>query len=437
MVEASSQHEQRVTVLDVLENYFGDTPTPRAFETMEVRRIDELGEVVCASAQATLDIKAYPGTVYPGGFLAGQWHDENVAEYLHLALLYYPQLLVHDPLADYFFSDFEDVPEMRPLRSVDSAASVQSGPAIWGQNNTWRQHREDPDRARAWLTSTVQSIVTLAPIIRTGVLVLRSQWPTIVERQAKLMVSVASDVKATRMQRVVDEARRSGEFLPTWDYLWGGGVTVGSAVAERDTSWINQNEFFHLAKTLAVADRAGATYMPPGEAELRLLRAKSDQAIRKLRKAPPIELLCEVARVLVPDMALTAETAIAMRTSDENFDDWRRQLRLLSRDAADDAFDDLRERVADRLLPVRRRILQQTSRSIALKSAFKEQSATAVITCGTASIATALAGANPGVAIASGLGSGVLQWLWKAYRPPVLGGSDAVAAALIRTARPR
>jgi hypothetical protein len=77
----------------------------------------------------------------------------------------------------------------------------------------------------------------------------------------------------------------------------------------------------------------------------------------------PVELLSEVARVLVPDLQLTAKTAVAIRQSEDAFEDWRAELRRLAREGRDDSPAELRERVQDQLQPVVRRVEKAISRS--------------------------------------------------------------------------
>jgi hypothetical protein len=424
----------RVTVLDVLENFFGETPTRAAVESLSIQSIDELGQHILQSAAITLHASTPDQTYYPGGFLAGHWQNSFAAEHLNLALLYYPYLLVHDPLADFFFADFDRIHPTRALRSIDSPATVQGGPTVWGLHNTYARLRDEPDQARLRLAALITSIVSLAPLIREGILILRPQWPTILERQEKMFVSVGADVRSARLQRIVDQARAEGTHLPTWDFLWGGNVHTGTGVALQDIPWINQHEFYYLAKSLAVSDQAGATFVPSTEVELALLQAKADQVSLKLSKAmQPIELLREVTRVLIPDLALSTESAIAVRTSEQNFDDWRRMIRTLARSAAGHTDAEIQGLVEDQLLPIRRRLEQATRRSAVLTRALKEQSATTVITASTGGGAALVSGAHPVVSVTAALGSGALHWIWKAYRPPTFGGSDAVIAALLRT----
>ena len=80
---------------------------------------------------------------------------------------------------------------------------------------------------------------------------------------------------------------------------------------------MREPEFFFLAKTIAIADQAGAQYVPPEETDLNLLRCKLESIGKgsHVQARPKPGLLQEVARVLVPDFDLDAKTAVAMRRS--------------------------------------------------------------------------------------------------------------------------
>jgi hypothetical protein len=110
-----------------------------------------------------------------------------------------------------------------------------------------------------------------------------------------------------------------GGMLPVWDVLRGAQVSPPGGILPMDAPLQWEPEYFYLAKTLAVADAAGAIYAPSSEDELRLLIAKSSRlGAAAAREGHPVELLREVARVLVPDLQLDAATAVAMRDLKEH-----------------------------------------------------------------------------------------------------------------------
>jgi hypothetical protein len=435
IVPPSSQ-EQPVsppaTVLDVLEGFFGAIPGEAAVRALNHREIDELGHLVLQSAAVTAAAPAPTGTVYPGGWLAGNWHEQLFRGDLTLALLYYPRLLVHDPLADFFFSDFASLPAGRPLRERHGRMTVSAGPAIWAPAVSYAGMRSNLDTLRDYLARVINFLLDVAPLLRSSVLITRSQWPTILHRSQALMTAVRHDVRSSDMQAVVADALAAGDPVPSWDTIRGLNVLPSSGLRDSDEPWRFQHEFFYLGKTLAIADAAGAKFVPPTESELKLLRIKANQAGRAaVLGRQPLEMLAEVARVLVPDFQLDARTAVAMRTSEDAFDDWHRGLRSLAR-GGEAPIEELRERVEDELLPQVRRLRLATDHSTTMRQALKDTTATTVISGAVAAGAAGLASGDPVIGAAAAAVSGVLQWAWKAYRPPSLGGADAVMASLIR-----
>ncbi len=116
------------TVLDVLDRFFGAVPDEAAVRSLNQQEIDELGDLVVQSAAVTAAAAAPEGTVYPGGWSAGNWHEQLFRGDLTLALLYYPRLLVHDPLADFFFRDFDALPPTKELHERYGRMTVSASP---------------------------------------------------------------------------------------------------------------------------------------------------------------------------------------------------------------------------------------------------------------------------------------------------------------------
>lgn len=421
-----------VTVLDLLENFLGQAPNEAAVKTLSRGQIEELGDHVRSYSAVTAGAPAPEETTYPGGWLAGNWHQQLLRGDLNLALLYYPRLLVHDPLAEFFFRDWDAVPDGRPLTGRNGM-QISGGPSMWARSNSYIDLRDDLDAVRGQLAAIVGYITDLRPLLQAEAVIMRAQWPTILHRAQALQTSLRKDVRSPEMHEAVLSAAAEGDPLPRWDTLRGMGVVPEGGFTPQDEPWQPQHEFFHLAKTLAIADAASATYAPATEGELTLLRAKARQ-LRSLTSGAlqPVELLSEVARVLVPDLQLTAQTAVAIRQSEDSFEDWRAGLRRLARESRDDSPAELRERVQDQLQPVVRRVEKAISRSSIASTALKEQSASTMITTAVGAASAAATTGKPVVAAVSGVASGVLAWIWKAYRPPSLGGSDKIVASLIR-----
>ncbi|WP_433466729.1 hypothetical protein [Spirillospora sp. CA-128828] len=423
-----------ISTLTVLENYFGSTPRREDLHAMRSRDFDELARLVLSSSDAQVDTPVPPGSYYPGGWVAGNWRYQVARGDLNLLLLYYPRILVHDPVAEFFFRDMTKVPELRSIRSGNKSMTMSAGPREWMDGSTYSSLRDNTEMVREYLWEMIEAIFNMAPLIKKSVISMRSQWPIIVDRKHQVLTSMRHDVNSRRMQEFANQASASDDPLLIWDHLRGLKATPSDGVWKVDRRWENQYEFFYLAKTLALADSAGAKYVPSAESDLRLLQIKLEslgQANVGVRQ--PLSLLSEVARLLVPDFQLSAKTAVDMRQSEDSFDEWRRHLSRLARESREDGPTELRQRVEDEFVPVLNRIRNKTKRSKVMSSAIKEQSATAILT-GTPAVAAPLlfGTGKPLVTLGVVTTGNVLQWMWKAYRPPSLGGTEAVMASIVR-----
>lgn len=423
-----------VSPLDVLEGFFGGTPSLDAVGAMSLDQIDELGDLVEQSADA-LAREPAPAIgdvgqlVYPGGWLARGWGDDLFRVELNCALLYEPRILVHDPLAEYYFGAFHTLPRMRAVKGAQGA-STYGGPDLWA-NHGRRVHRgDDLDLVRADLTRIVRFLLEVEPLLRSGVIVMRSQWPTIRRRQRQIMASAKFDMSSPAMLDAARSATPAGGLLPRWDNLRGGQVTPPGGFLDPNDPAQCQPEFFYLAKTLAVADAAGATYAPSTPDEQRLLIAKSVTAASSARRsAPSPPVLRQVLSYLVPDLTLDPSTAVKVRVSETSFEAWRRALRDVQRDAGrlSDP-DDLSQLVEDRLRPQVEAVTKSVNASASLRRTAGPSITAAVIAAATGP----LTGSTLTGSIAGASAAAVGNWIAAAYQGRRPDGTAAVVAALLR-----
>lgn len=433
---ASAPLGRQVNPLEVLDNFLGETASAQAIEKLTLVELRQLGEAAKESATAALQDPVPDSTFYQGGWVSGHWQYQITRGDLNLSLLYYPRLLVHDPIAEFFFDEHDSLPPMRPLRERFGRMTIDgSGPRMWSQHSSFRPSQENLNSSKQLLASIVQYMSQLRPLLEADVLICRYQYPTLVARSEAIMNSVSHDVRSERMQRAL---RRANEMVPevpvpTWDSMRGLSIRPDSGFHLVDAPWASQFAFYFLAKTLAIADQAGAVYVPPEDGDLHLLREKVRDSVRPMSKGRhPAALLRQVARLVLPDLQLSADTAVSIRRSEEAFDDWRRRLSSLARDAAADDADDLRERVEDELIPTIRRLETATAGSRLMRGSLRDQPASVTFSALTAGGGALLIGRNPAAAAGVTLGSGILHWIYQAYLPRRPDSKDAVLASLIR-----
>lgn len=159
-----------VTILDLLEGYFGELPTKETILKMDLGSLEDLQDRVLEYANAASSADTAGPLDYLGGWFAGSWHYQIFTGDLSLSLLYYPALLVHDPLADFFFADLGALPKFRPLRAANGGMVVSAGPELYANSANFDSMKHDLDSARGYLALLVDGIVDMepAPIRRRG-----------------------------------------------------------------------------------------------------------------------------------------------------------------------------------------------------------------------------------------------------------------------------
>jgi len=420
------------TVLDVIENYLGSPPSPEALSKLSFSELQDFGEVHAEFARAQSSEQIPEGANFIGGWIGALWSDPVLRPDLSKAILYYSRLLVLDPLAD-FFDDRSGLPPTRPIRvsrPEDRQFNVlESGPKLWSGAGSMNSFAGDADAALARFAAIVMNLYSLEPLIRSGVVVLRSQWPTIVRESISLQTSVRHDVQSPSMQEFAREAASAEDSLQVWDNLRGGAMTLsGGPVHPKDLPWETQHIFYYLAKTLAVADAANAQYVPATERDLELLRRKTATTVR----SPfPSSYLEQVTRVIVPSFEVPIREAVAMRQSADGFEEWRNRLELIRRDGESEDIDSLRERIEMELRPAIRAAKDEVRKS-SLLGTFKETRNDVIFTTGIAATTAAISGGSPVVAGGAAIASGAVAWLRRAYGQRSAAASQAVMAVLVK-----
>lgn len=428
-----------VTILDALDGALGGRGAAD-LRKLSLRDIDEIADLLDEFWSAQYEMAPAPTasrSAFVGGWMGPFFSEPMLRRDLADALLYYPQVMVLDPLAD-FFSRGEGLPELwsvgyvRPDREINKVAS---GPAMWRHNGTYESLRTDPEGAARRFASIVGNLYLLEQPIRAGVIDVRSQWPIIKARSHQLETALRFDVRSSVLQDYLATADVSG--LHVWDSITGLQVSMDLPVVRRDAPMRAAPILYYLAKTLAVADAGDAQYVPTNEPSLGLLRSKYNDAVARTH---PAAMLREVARIAVPSADVALREVVAIRQASDNFEDWRLSLEGLHRATASDDARTLRERVEETLLPKVHSVERELGSS-SLGSSFRKAGADVVIdgAVGAATGAIAAGSVDPGAAALLGVGgaatAGALRWLLRQYAPAPIGGDRAVLATLIKAQR--
>lgn len=425
-----------VTVLDALDRAIGDR-RGADLHNLSLSELDDIGELLeefWSSQYQTVPTSTPSRSAFVGGWMGPFFSEPMLRRDLADALLYYPKIMVLDPLAD-FFSRGEGLPELwsvgyvRPDREINRVAS---GPAMWRNNGTYESLRTDPEGAARRFASIVDNLYLLEKPIRADVIDVRSQWPIIKARSRQLETALRFDVRNAALQDYLAAADLSG--LHVWDSITGLQVSMDLPVVRRDAPMQAAPMLYYLAKTLAVADAGDAQYVPTNESSLGLLRTKYNDAVARTH---PAAMLREVARIAVPAADVALREVVAIRQSSDNFEDWRLGLQALHRATVSDDAQTLRERVEETLLPKVHSVERELGSS-SLGSSFRKAGADVVIdgAVGAATGAIAAGSVDPGAAALLGVGgaaaAGALRWLLRQYAPASVEGDQAVLATLIK-----
>lgn len=144
--------------------------------------------------------------------------------------------------------------------------------------------KDSPETLRARLGHIAEFLSDIEPLLRDNNVVMRSQWPIITSRVQPLMASVRHDSRNEEFLNYLQKASEDEPF-PVWDNIRGLRALPATPLRAADERWRFQYESFYLAKTLAVADAVGATYVPASDVEMDVLRLK----LKATFESPPSE----------------------------------------------------------------------------------------------------------------------------------------------------
>lgn len=368
-----------VTSLDVLENFFGDAPTSEQVLALSDADLDELHDRVMEFSSAEESEPVPDNSIYPGSWIAGNWHMDVIRPDLNQSLIYHDSIVTHDPVADFFGMSARWLPEFRDIRAADGTLILHRDPRMWVQDNSYESLRGEPDRVRNFLAGLVPYLFELAPMLKSRVISPRPQWKTFKERREAMMASARHDVKNPLMTDGAPRIRAEVGPIGLWDQLHGMRVELTQEVNVSDQRWDWEVEFFHMAKQLAFSDQYSTIYVPHHPGDLELLKLKVDSLNPVQQNQPSATVLDELTRVVLPGLNLSPRTAIAIRKDAESFEAWRRAIRKIDRDATNDDISTLRQRVEDELATVERQINRESLGS-ALKEYVTRAGAVAVFT---------------------------------------------------------
>lgn len=420
-------HGDAVTSLDVLENFFGDEPTADQILSLSDSDIDELRDRVMDFSRAEESEPVPDDSIYPGSWIAGNWQMDVMRPELNQSLIYHDSIVTHDPVADFFGMSSRWLPEFRPIRAADGTMILHRDASMWVHDHTYESLRSEPERIRHFLAGLIPYVFELGPMIKSRVIVPRPQWKTFKERRDSMMTSARFDVKNPAMTEGAPQISKDVGPIALWDQLHGMRVELTQAMNSFDQRWDWEVEFFHMAKQLAFSDQYSTVYVPHHSGDLELLKLKVGTLSQVQQNRPSSSVLEEVSRVVLPNLNLSAPTAVKIRKDDESFEAWRKAIRRIDRDAKNDDPNELRQRVEDELSMVKEQIERQAFGTALKEHATRGGLGAAFTTVSQIGLEHVVTGeADPVVTI----GAGVIGWLGAMFTLPRARGAGRVMVSL-------
>ncbi|GAB3903916.1 hypothetical protein ACFQ1S_01100 [Kibdelosporangium lantanae] len=364
----------------------------------------------------------------------------DAKRHLFTSLVYYPTVVIHDPIATWFDAAREDPQKPPDLVAGDRKMVVQSSEVANLEGEGYIAARSDLERNRKELARVLPWLADLAPLIKNCVIVPVSQWRTVRQRQSAIFSALRHDLRDDDLRNVI--LNPIDLLPPTRDYLRGMMLkpNVGWKPGTERRAEVQDVAYF-LNKTLCIADRSGAKYVPSAATDAALLDVKVKRlGVELKRHSLELKISAALQSVKLPFMEdLDARTLVSIRDNEESFDDWRRELRnairLIESSPTDlDAFvSEARDVLEDSLLPMAREVAQNVAMSTTLKKVTKER--VAELTIGAGSLVAAAALVSQPIAAAATLGLGIsaaARWVYGMMFRASPSGSKAVMAKLVK-----
>jgi len=433
------KNREFVTILDVLDNALGELSANRV-AALGTAELADLADAVDAfyNAWQSPELGGDELRFYSGGWIAGNFESEDARQYLYTSLLYAPNVIIHDPVAEWFYRDRDRLRSPPAIRAASGGMQVQGAEPTLLEGSGYHAFRDEPERSRIFLTQTISALAALAPLIRVGIVVPIPQWQLVRQREEAILTAVRHDVRDERLAELITGATESP---PRSDHIRGMEVAPDSGVAPADAlRAVVQNPSYFLSKTLAIAETTSSRYVPPAAIDAALLEYRIRRLGEELRPRD-IELQV-VASLTAADLpflgSLEPDTIVAIRRDEAAFDAWRAGLRttvraIESNPSQGDAFaTEAREVVGDSLIPRAREVKRVVARSTAMKAATKEQ--TVIFAIGAAAVVGAgIVAGTPVAPSLAGLGiSAVNRWLYSSLVGHSPSGTHGILATLVK-----
>jgi hypothetical protein len=430
------------TIIDVLEALFGDDDmSPERVGKMKRADVEALAAAVNEHYVGWASDEPTRLRAHLGGWVAGNFGDSDARGVLATALLYADQVLLHDPLAEWFFLDRRRIRGPPPIR-YRNGAKLQGSEGHLLATDGWIAHRDDLERNLRELRWMIPALAEMAPVIRSATAVLVPHLHVVVAAQEGLLSAVRHDLRDDQfiaaIESPIDQQPVATDFSRGVRLeLSGAGGMVSDA--DRRLSFAG-NPAYYLNKTLAVASAAHALYMPPSATDWAIYEARVAAAARELKRVNDLDLkvLAALHSSRLPLFeGIELATVSRAREDDDAFGEWRAALRRAARGlqhlpVEGAAFEaDSRQLLEDELAPAQKAVEKDATYFRRLRQASPDASVRLVAGAAGAGVAAAAVGGPPIGLLTAGV-SAAASWALGALLPRKRSGVAEIVAHLQR-----
>jgi hypothetical protein len=439
------------TTLDLLDRALGGDVTARRVERLTDAEIDALAEAVAdASEHWEAPEPDQEFRVYSGGWVAKPYGE--ALSQLFTSLLYAPSVVVHDPIAEWFdphrgrFDSLPGIPSgQRNLDGRPSMVVVGGEPIQFNATGFYRREGDRYDATREELARSVPALAGVAPLIRSGVMVLVPELTLVWRHQRQLLDATRFDTRDAELGELISRLNVAGDPPPWSNLVRGALVTPSSGVARgHELQHLVQGPAYFFHKTMAIASDLNADYVPLAGADSALLMYRLHQLGKRLDTQTnhnvTLKLLPGLASAELPFLQeLDPRLLLAIREDEGAFADWRAELRdtvrvIRSLPSDGQEFEaEARDVLNERLMPRAREVQKAVSLSQAMRDATRESLGTFAVSAAAAGYGSLAIGSTEAwhVAIVAGIAT-PLQWLWRVAFRPSPTGANAVLTELVQ-----
>lgn len=329
------------SIFDVIDNFWGKKPKSE-IRRAKLRTLNDFAREVNRfySSFTPPDVPAGEFRTYYGGQTAVSFGCGGHQNDLLNNLLYSHSTIIPDPIARWYFDDFESLAKTPPVVYNNGiAVSDQSEWMSWILTSH-RAYGWNLELSRQALEYFVRRMTTLRPLVESGAVLLVSQAHILMEHGDAIVREALLDADHDPVIRACD--RKIDEDVPLWDNVRGGIMTPGASGNPPDpktAQWARAKEAaFHIRKNLAIAASAGGFYVPTTETDgniLKELTIRSGSAYGFSNWQ--LTAAAGVASLEVPSLErITAQELVSIRNNSDEFNEFRTWLsgKLFSLDAS-------------------------------------------------------------------------------------------------------